>query len=101
LSELEELEAMWLYVKMRDIPQARNLAIKARALSSRSILLHPHHETYALRGRVEARSCNPKEALADLEVAIKLAKHAGDERAAKDYTWIDPNDCLWGAKDKQ
>ena len=40
------------------------------------------------RGTVEAYSCKPKEARADIEEAIELAKRSGEEEAAEEYARI-------------
>jgi hypothetical protein len=64
-------------------------------------VLYRFHESYALRGSVEARSCNPEEARVDVRTAIDLAERSHDDEAAMKYASINPDDCWWGVKDGQ
>jgi hypothetical protein len=95
LARLEQLNAMALHLGEND-HQARVVAKRAVFNVTNAILLHQHHESYAIRASVAAYSCNPKDARADIQYAIKLAKRSGDERAAKEYASINPDDCWWG-----
>jgi tetratricopeptide (TPR) repeat protein len=101
LASLEELKAMSLHVEWRDPQQARLFAARAMRSVSKSIWLNPYyHESYAIRGSVEAHSCKPNEARTDIQEAIELASRSGEKEAAEKYASIDPNDCWWGEKDR-